>query len=313
MAILATRVISGKGVLRLDVGSTDYKRAKVFTLYADVIRKPSNEYLNFNYNPPESRYATLQFIRGGYVIKTEPLKYPKQSWDFYFEPSAQAMFAVQCAYQGILQSFVNLGTALNVVPVSVVDNIADWVHVDLMWDEVKVVCYADTAIQLSVRTKEFDLCPDQQTKEPDPPPPPPEDPPAYDPGEPLADTASPASPAYDENTDNGDTVPYPGDLDLQPEFPTGEVCELLVVSYVVNRVNRNTGAVVSPLNLSNQMYGEIEGYRIQKNPTNDQLFFTSRGLRVFGSEPCGASPSESQVLVTGDVIVSIEIVSINPV
>lgn len=216
MPTLETRVISGKGVLKLDKTTSNYKKAKVVTVYADVIRPPTSEYINYAYNPPRSRYATLNFFRKDYLIASFPLEYPQQSWDFYVDPAAQALYAVECSYAGVLQSIANLGAALGAVPTAITNQIKDWNHVALLFDTIKVVCYTDTAIKLVASSVNFDLCADQQDKEPKDPPPPPPPPTKYPPGTKLKDTEDPASEAYDSDTDGGDTEPYPDDAEVPP-------------------------------------------------------------------------------------------------
>jgi hypothetical protein len=251
MAILETRVISGRGLLRLNAGSNDYKKAKIFTLYIDVIRRPRNEYLNITYNEPQSRYGVIRLYRGGYCVRTLPVETLHQAFDFYYEPSAQSLYAIECAYAGILQTFFNLGNALALPSVIITDHIKDWNHVDLMWDEAKVVCYADTGLRLSVRTKAFDLCPEQTDKEPDPPPPPPEDKPVVPPGTPLNDDSIPVSPAYDEDSDDGETVPYPDDMPPLPSFPQGSRCAKYIVAVSIDKADGGT------LSTTLQLFGEI--------------------------------------------------------
>lgn len=238
MPTLETRVISGKGILRLDKTSNDFKKAKIITVFADVIRKPVNEYQNRNYNPVQSRYATLVFLRNTYVIRTEPLSYESQAWDFYPDPAAQTMFAVQCAYQGTLESFANLGTALGVTPISIVNNIEDWEHEDLFWDEIKVVCYADTAIQLVAESTEYELCPEQTDKEPNPPPLIPTPPDLLQPGEPLDANSTPVSPPYPDE-EPGDTDPFEGDL-TEEESPQGTACAAYTLSWQWTRASDGT-------------------------------------------------------------------------
>lgn len=295
MPTLETRVISGKGLLRISKTSDDFKKAKIITVFADVIRPPFNEYLNLNYNPPESRYATLQFMRGGYVIRTEPMKYERQSWDFYPEPAAQTLLAVQCSYQGVLESFLNLGVSLGLPPISFENKIADWQYEDLFFDEIKVVCYADTAIRLVAESTPYFLCPDQQDKEPAPPPPPPIPVPSYDPGEPLENTDDPASPAYDEETDGGDTVPFPGDETPPPPPPTdGEAC--LRYDVVANIYINNAQGV--PVLVGNQaatarVYGIVGLDLVSQVQGNTRFVYVQcQGL---GQGPCQVYPTLIQL------------------
>lgn len=216
MATLETRVISGKGILRIDKDAPDFKKSKVLTVYCNVIREPLTPYKNYNYNPPQSQYAYLVFLREDYVVRTEQLKYEQQCFDFYPDISAQTLYAVECAYAGILQSFVNLGIALGAIPTTVTNNIEDWRHQDLFFDTIKVVCYASTAVQIDVVSNSYDLCPEQTSPEPPPPPPPPEPPPKLPPDTPLDEDTIPVSPPYDGADDDGDTTPFDGD---QPPPP----------------------------------------------------------------------------------------------
>lgn len=284
MPTLETRVISGKGLVKLDPSSYDYKKAKIITVYATVVRRATNEYLNFAYNPPRSRYATLVYLRDGYVLKEVPMEFGYQAMDWYPEMSAQTLLAVECAYDGILTSFANLGTALGLTVTGVVDQIKDWTWTNLFFDQIKVVCYADTAIRIVVESKLYDLCTDQVGKEAEPPPPPPPSPPPVAPGTPLQDTDIPLSEPYEGEDDNGDTVPHPIDVVPEPpEFPQGERCVAYRVNYYVNS---NTGG---NLDGYQDHYGEIEF--VGQDPDNpNRLIVTSHGQRITPGSPCYPSP-----------------------
>jgi len=284
MATLETRVISGRGLLRLDKSSNDYKKAKIFTLYIDVIRRPINEYINLAYNLPQSRYATIRLYRGNYCVRTIAVESRYEAYDFYLEPSAQTLYAVECAYAGILETFFNLGNALLLPSISVTNNIEDWNHVDLMWDEAKVVCYADTGIRLTVETLPYDLCPEQTDKEPVPPPPPPGETPDYSPGTPLDDASTPVSPPYEGEDDNGDTVPYPDDSPPVPEFPQGERCTKYYVSVSIDKADGGT------LSTTLQLFGEIE--KIEVDTDGIRLIIGCYGEWLYGYTPCPNSYTE---------------------
>lgn len=224
MPVIEERTISGKGVLKVP-DTEDVEKARTMTLFVSVFRRPINEYLNFNYNPPRGRYATLNFFRDSFLVMSVPLEFPFQSWDFYPELNYQNLYALDCVYEGILQSFVNLGTALGLTVISVDNSIALYRHTDLWFDEIKVVCYADTAVKLKLSSKPYDFCPEQPDVRPDPPPPPPVEITEVPPGTPLVDDLS-VSPPYDGENDNGDTEPFITDESVPPdERPTGNACE----------------------------------------------------------------------------------------
>lgn len=199
---LASRNISGKGTLQVPTG---FQRERLYILYADVVRQPKNKYANFAYNPARGRYASLVFMRAGYVQKVEPMEFPRQEYRFVNDVSGQQLNALKCAYAGVLQSFVNLGIKLNLILPTVENTIKEYSNIDLIWDEVKVVCYADTGIKLTLKSANYELCDDEFEGQP-PPDEPPDEPTPVTPGEPFD-----VSPPYSFPTDDGDTLPYPGD------------------------------------------------------------------------------------------------------
>lgn len=228
--LIEERTISGKGILIVP-DNDDVNKARLMTLYVSVIRRPINEYLNFKYNPPKGYYATLLFERETFVVREEVLEYPAQLWDFSPEKDYQNLYALDCVYEGILATFVNLGLALALPPISVNNSIALYRHTDLWFDKIKVVCYADTAVKLTLESKPYDFCPEQPTVEPDPPPPPPPVIEEIPPGTPLLEQNG-VSPPYDGSTfDNGDTDPFELDLFNIPPGPepSGEECEQYAV------------------------------------------------------------------------------------
>lgn len=226
------RNISGKGVLRVP---SDYSKSRLRILYCSVFRKPKAEYLNFNYSPPRSRYAWLTFWRNGYVVGDAALEFPSQSFDGVTDITSQNLIAIKCMYEGILQSFVNLTNALAATPgglgltyISTDDLIKDYEYLNLSWDEVRVVCYADTAINFKLVALPHDTC-DPLKDRPRKPPPPPPPPPPVPPGTPLTNLDPPYE---DESNPDNFTEPYPGD-DNSP-FPIGEECQQYDVSIIVN-------------------------------------------------------------------------------
>lgn len=275
--LLESRRVSGKGLLRNPQPRSPLCR--FLTLQIQVIRKPKTEYLNFNYNPPRGRYGTLTFIRNSSVVSSEAIEYPDQSFDFIADPSGQAFLALQCQYQGLLDSFANLGTALGLNVLSVENNIASWKNLNILWDEVRLVCYADTAIDMFLFQGEYDVCPEQNPQIQIPPlplPPPPE----FERGEPLSGEEGVSSP-YDGETDDGSTIPYPSDSEFEPEpsYPKGDDCE---VWYVRVRINVSTG---TPVETSGRVYAPIQGYGY--NPAFNAFFCICKGNA--NSQACGAN------------------------
>jgi hypothetical protein len=251
--LVQNRTISGKGVLKVP---SDVTRIRYFTLYADVLREPTSPYLNLNYNPPRSRYATLTFLRDGYVQFEHTLDYQRQSWDFVADYTSQNLIALKCAYDGILKSFVNLGVALNAIPVSVTDTIKDYEYLVLLFDEIKIVCYADTGIQLKLYTTANDTCdPDKDNPRKPPPPPPPK--PKVPPQTPIPDISPPYDPGNDPDSkygDNGDTSPNPVDIPDEPP-PPPQPCVTVVRGAGLNTAN--CGALPNLGSYSYNGYAEL--------------------------------------------------------
>lgn len=209
--LIQTRTVSGKGVLKVP---DDKKKNRAFVLYCDLIRPPRSPYLNLNYNPPKSRYATISFLRKEYVISTATIDYKRQSFDGVNDVAGQTLIALKCANNAILQSIYNLSVALaatpggaGLTPISFTNVIAGYENLRNAWDEIRIVCYADTALQLKLYRLKYDTCNDDFDDDRDPPPP---DPPPPDPV--TAGTPVEVDPPYDDDTDDdGNTEPYPDD------------------------------------------------------------------------------------------------------
>lgn len=286
MATLATRVLSGKGLARIDIASDDFKKAKIISVYCDVVRQPSNKYLNLNYNPPRSRYATINFMRDEYVLRSEAMEFPSCRWDYYPDPSAQTMLAVDCAYAGVLQSFVNLETALGLTVISVINNIHDWKWQDLFFEELRVVCYGDCAVRVVIESTPYDLCPDQTDKTPNPPPPPPPPPPVVPPGTPLSSDTTPLSPAYDGDTDSGDSVPNPLDVPTVPP-PEGTTCTAYTLHFTLIYTPLGGTHPADDITVTRAVavYGEVS-FDFRVNPSDASLLETQHRGNPFAGA-CG--------------------------
>lgn len=199
----------------------DSRKNRVYFLYTDVIRKPKNQYLNFNTNPPRSKYAWLTFFRNGYLLEEKAIEYPRQVFDGVNDICGQTLIAVKCAYAGMLQSIYNMSVAMaftpggvGMSPISITNLIEEYESLRLSWDEIKISCYADTAIQCRLYRMQYDVCnPDYDDDAPPPPPDPPLDP--VTPGTPIEGISPPYDPA---GGDDGETVPFPGDAAPVPEY-----------------------------------------------------------------------------------------------
>jgi hypothetical protein len=136
-------------------------------------------------------------------------------FEFPLDISAQTNYLVKCNYHLILAQLVEMSSKLGLLTNNSPDSLSAYKHQKLWFDEIKVVCYADTALKLEVKADELFLCPDDENPDPLPPPPPPPSPTDVPPGTSLGDGNTPISPPYQGDDDDGDTIPYDGD-----EFPT---------------------------------------------------------------------------------------------
>lgn len=231
---IESRTVSGQGVLRVPALNNKFRAV---ILYCDVVRPPKNKYVNKNWNPERGKYAFLTFVRNEYVIGHDAMEFDRQSWDGIQDISGQTLIAVKCAYDGILQTFVNLSIALaatpggvGLMPINKVDLIKDYENLANSWQEVRIKCYADTAVQARLFALKYDSCtPDRDDERP--PPPPPSPPPPVPPGTPLNNI----SPPYDRFTnDNRNTVPFPGDTPGIPPNACQDVTIFLRADWLLN-------------------------------------------------------------------------------
>jgi len=223
LELIEDRIISGTGLLRIP--QDDEQPVRYGLVLLDVVRKPKNIYLNFAWKPERSRYANIVYLRNEYVVGTHAMEYEREALDGVADITGQVLRAVKCAYQGVLQSFVNLAIAIpsSAPPTEVVNLIKDYESLSLGWDTCVIKCYADTAIQARLFQLKYDVCDpefDKQFKLPPPPPPLPQVPP----GTPIADISA--------NYDDDDiTDPFEGD-EQTPDLPEppGVRCRLYRVT-----------------------------------------------------------------------------------
>lgn len=302
------RLISGTGVLRIP---PFIDQVYYWSIVIDVIRPPSRIFRSNKYSPARQRYATVSYLKDGYVLQEELVDYPRRRFDLILDPVSQALLAVKCAYEGTLISFANLATALNLVVISIDDLVKPMESLNLVPDTIHFRCEQDTALQVRLFSRQLITCDATNVRQPKPPPPP--DPlPPVPPGESIGDISDP----YDENDDI--TVPDPldqigGTPNPPIEFPVGDTCEQVqVTTSMTDTIN---GRVVR----SDPFYGPVEYVRFR--PSSDSgdgketILIRSRGLAVFEGnvQPC-LDPLE-QILQQqqDDFYVSHEIISVEPI
>lgn len=198
--LVETRLISGTGVLRaLNLESAN----RYYSVLVDVIRLPSSIDRSFRYSPYRQRFATAVFLRQGYVLFEEAIDYERRRFDFLLDSTGQVLVSLKCAHAQVLDT-------LGVPSPETASTIADHANLSLIWDEVRFVCFLDTAIQVRFLLDIYDQC-GQEYSEKSPPAPPAPLPPVP-PGTPIGDI----TPPYE---DDDVTNPYDGD-EFPPPPPT---------------------------------------------------------------------------------------------
>src|SRR5512147_114060 len=297
--LLDTRRISGKGVLKVPPTALKYR---YYTMFVDLLRRPRNQYASLEWNPTRSLYARMTFRRDEYVVFEDTVNYEKQQFTYVNDSSGQTLIAVQCAYQGILQSFVNLvgglaGTpgGIGIFVTSVENQIEDYKGLALGWDEVLFNCYSNTGLLVRFYGTNYDKCDPEKNDQDDPPPPPPP-PPPRDPDEPIDDL----SPPYDPDTmDDGNTDPYPDDSIPEDMGLPGETC---VLYHLVIRIFSDGYGEPTPGYFDYEYfpYGEVF-IELRDEPTPNRAYIISRSGYPLA---CSESPTEDLIINLGGFTIS---------
>lgn len=275
---IESRTMSGTGTLRIPKDSS----YRDFLIYAQVIRRPKNEYNNFDWSPPKSMYARISFSIDGYVQSNEMMDFTKQIYRITVDQSGQALVAIQCAYKGILQSFVNIvGCLPSCAVVGVIDNTAPMSALVVRTTDIVFNMYADTAIRVILKGLKYDECGDEQNDSPPPPPPPPPSD-EVPPGTPIDDI----SPPYD--SDDNFTDPF--DLDSEDplgnvDLPTGQQCVAYDVSATVLFEGDNPQTTVLPF------YGEILDVALRTENGCTGVYVLAFGYAFNPANPCAENAS----------------------
>jgi len=227
LQLVEDRLISGTGVLRIPEAVL---KGRLWIIYFDVIRRPSQEYQDFKWTPPQSLYARICYRRDGYVSAYDHIRFLREERTTIADITGQNLRAIKCAFNATIASLADIGTALN-IPITIAPSpIESFESLSFTYNEVTLQCYADTALQVRLFKLKYDVCKEDDDKTKRPPPPPPPLPPVP-PRTPIGDI----SPPYDEDDDL--TQPYEGD-DVPPPEPETRPC---IAYNVVVRIYANWG------------------------------------------------------------------------
>lgn len=222
------RVISGRGLIKLD---DRFRECKRIILYADVIRRPSSEYLNVTWNPDKGFFANAVFCLREYAGASYPMHYSQQMFTVHENDSQQLGASLVCALDNVLDSFVQYAIAQG-IPYTKNNSITSHKYSAFVYDTFRFVCYGGCAISLRMVGELVEKCKPGDAPSDYPPPPPPPSREPVPPGVPVVVD----KPYEDENPGSLDTVPDPIDRDPPPvELPFGEPCVLYNVRAVFVR------------------------------------------------------------------------------
>jgi hypothetical protein len=303
-----TRIISGTATIIIP---PEWERFREVYLYSDVVRDPTNKYLNLNYTPPKSRYATVTVLaKGGYVRKDIPIEFEQQRVKLFALQTSQNFLAQICALDNVLDSIANLAAALpDVFPISVNNGIEDFGYEAVDFDRCVLTCYADTALRIVLQGIPLEQC-DPTDGLPSPPPLPPPPPDKVPPGTPVEITPPQEFEPEELNQ------PFPGDDDGDEEFefPFGDECSKYICTSAITTTTN--GRQVR----SEAVYGEIRAffYNPSGGPSGnsrDAIILDCRGLAEFEGNPlpCGDEVSFVWQDAAPEEFVSAEIINIVPI
>lgn len=308
LELVEERLISGKGVLRVPSAA---RKARYWIMYADVIRLPTNEYRELNWNPYQSLYARMVYRRDGYVQIYDHIRFTREQRTYINDITGQNLRAIKCAYEGTLISFNRLAAALGTVVLPYTNLIEDYESIALSWDEILFSCYSDTALQIRFFKKDYDVC-NPENDDSDYPLPPPPPLPRVPPGTPIGSI----SPPYDEGSnDDGNTDPFEGDESEPPPPPEPEPCDKCLVTLLVSFQNGASVTVVGVGGTGGLQYAPIvQAFVIVSGSTTQALV---QGGALVGSVSCNGATDfnllYSQTFNPGNPIISAEITNIEVV
>lgn len=272
--LIDERIISGVGLMRIPRD----EKYRDFIIYAQVIRKPTSEFLNLDWFPPKGLYGRIVVRYQEYVMDAFLMEFEQYMYRSTSDISAQNLLAINCAYAGILQSFFNLANCISeCVPIDITNNVELMQSLQLVPDEFIVSCQTNSAMVLQLYALEYTQCGDESLQPPPPPPPPPE----FDqspPGVRIADI----SPPYD----GGDTVTRPDPLDeedsgVEPDYPVGNDCQIVEVIF----------DWVTPIDppgnqVTFRVYGPVIDVSFQENSDGAQVLIFGRGSAIPANLQC---------------------------
>jgi hypothetical protein len=276
------RTISGKGVIEIP---EDYGSALSILLYTQVIRDVRSPSVNLTYNPDRGFYANVCFCVGDFVLATFAVNYKQQVFEVLSNQPSQNLLSLICAYEGILDSFVQYASAFQ-IPYIKINRIYSHSYLRFLPNKIKFECFGSCALRLTLKGIELDRCEIDQGNSASPPPPP-------DPiSEVPFDVPLVITPAYDGGDDGGDTVPFPIDGDPSEAYPPGT---LLRVRLRADRPSANSFDIPFELDV----YAPIGDAAVATCNSSGDVFSSAVGISASGTSATGYTPGAQAFVAFG--------------
>lgn len=205
--LLEDRLISGLGVIKIP--EEDIYR--YFRLWIDLVRSPDPDFFNGKWNPSRSEYAKVTWMAGEYVYKEDVIKYTRTVLDYSpQEPGAFLAPYLACSQESLSENICAIlagGGWGQCIP-------GDNIYVEPIRfpvDFLRFSCREESAFQLRLYGLKFDV----ECAAGTPSPKRQDEPPAPLPDVPSQDAIEVSAP-YSEPNDDGNTIPYSGDVTPPP-------------------------------------------------------------------------------------------------
>ena len=245
------RLVSGKGIIQIPIA---YASAKNIYLFTRVVREVKTPSRNFTFNPDKSFYAHVCFCIDDYVLQTYDINFIEQAFHIYDGMFAQLLVSLKCVSSQISIPSPIVGHSYN----------------SFICNKIRFECFGTSALILTLKGEELGFC-DENDLSPNAPPNPPPKTPLVPPTEGLQ-----VSPPYPDDPNGNDTAPSPLDDIETPEFPTGEPCEIITLRW------RQVDGAGAEQNVDREVFGVVEGQRIEGSPGFYNIYVTCQGDQSTG-------------------------------
>jgi hypothetical protein len=270
---VVARTISGKGVIEIP---EDYGSALSIFLYTQLVRDVRSPSINLTYNPDRGFYANVCFCVDDFVLATFAVNYKQQAFEVFSGQPSQNLVSLICAYEGILDSFVQYASAFQ-IPYIKINRIFSHPYMRFVPNKIRFECFGSCALRLTLKGVELDKCAFEQGMSASPPPPP----------DALSevpfDVPVVVSPAYDGDEDGGDTLPFPIDRSPSGSFPDGALLRVVV------RADRPASNAFD-IPFEGLVYAPIADNAIATCNSSGDVFSSAVGIFASGSQATGYIP-----------------------